>query len=155
MDKSEEIGKHTVFILNRNDVESAVRQFICSCYPEYSKGYTINPVIPERNQSNDGEFIIAASTGEPLSKICDRRYSGSNASLEEKEKMNIWDSVDQFIDVLNKMRAGVWKWYKNTTCKYVNLTVDMRDGGCLIFDKDGKRIDPKQLRWQYTKEKVL
>lgn len=30
-------------VLTPEDVESAVRQFICTCYPEYTIGWLINP----------------------------------------------------------------------------------------------------------------
>ena len=34
--------KHTeTILLSKEDVESAVMQFICSCYPEYAKGHII------------------------------------------------------------------------------------------------------------------
>lgn len=68
--------------------------------------------------------------------------------LEQKIETNTWDSIDDFIAVLDQMRAGNWKWYANTKCKYVELRVDMRDGGCVIKDRNGNRIDPKDLAWQ-------
>ena len=68
--------------------------------------------------------------------------------LEQKEATNTWDSIDDFIAVLEQMRAGKWQWYANSKCKYVELRVDMRDGGCLIKDRNGNRIDPKDLAWQ-------
>jgi hypothetical protein len=30
-------------VLTPQDVESAIRQFICTCIPEYNKGWIINP----------------------------------------------------------------------------------------------------------------
>jgi len=56
------------------------------------------------------------------------------------------------------MRAGEWVWYLNTKCKYVDLRVDMRDGGCIIMVDDGTftgkkiRIDPKDLEFQYQSD---
>lgn len=72
--------------------------------------------------------------------------------LQQKIETNTWDSIDDFIAVLTSMRAEQWKWYANTRCKYVELRVDMRDGGCIIRDREGKRIDPKQLAYQYGEE---
>lgn len=69
--------------------------------------------------------------------------------LQQKIKTNTWDSIDDFIAVLEAMRADKWKWWWNTRCKYVELRVDMRDGGCIIRDREGKRIDPKQLAYQH------
>ena len=82
----------------------------------------------------------------------DKNYKGSTAPLDVKKNNNVWDCIDDFIAVLNEMRAGNWNWYLNTKCKYVGLRVDMRDGGCLIMDSDGNRIDPKDLAWQYRIE---
>lgn len=31
------------FILTPSDVESAIRQFICTTHPEYDKGWLLNP----------------------------------------------------------------------------------------------------------------
>ena len=83
----------------------------------------------------------------------DKHYKGSDAPLKDKIEHNIWDSVDEFIKVLNDMREGKWIWIKNANLKYVNLRVDMRDGGCLIFDRNDKRIDPKNLAFQYDSTK--
>ena len=74
--------------------------------------------------------------------------------LEQKEATNTWDSIDDFIAVLEQMRAGKWQWYANSKCKYVELRVDMRDGGCLIKDRNGNRIDPKDLAWQVPNAEV-
>jgi hypothetical protein len=43
MEKSSEESKKT-FKLDTRDVESAIRQFICTCHPEVAKGYVINPI---------------------------------------------------------------------------------------------------------------
>ncbi len=69
--------------------------------------------------------------------------------LQEKIATNTWDSIDDFLAVLGEMRGGKWSWMKNTKCKYVTLRVDMRDGGCIIKDRDGNRIDPKDLEYQF------
>lgn len=53
-------GDITHFVLNASDAESAIRQFICICHPEYSAGYVINP------SHDDGEtFIFTAKKAEP------------------------------------------------------------------------------------------
>lgn len=33
-------------VLTPSDVESAVRQFICTCHPEYAKGWAIDAQYP-------------------------------------------------------------------------------------------------------------
>ena len=68
--------------------------------------------------------------------------------LREKIETNTWDSIDDFIAVLNEAMAGNWHWFSNPKCKYVELRVDMRTGGCIIRDRYGNRIDPKDLAFQ-------
>lgn len=71
--------------------------------------------------------------------------------MKEKVATNTWDHIDDFISVLNEMKAGKWAWYENTKCKYVDLRVDMRNGGCIIKDRNGNRIDPKDLAHQISR----
>lgn len=66
----------------------------------------------------------------------------------EKIKTNTWDNIDDFLAVLDRARKGEWKWTANVRCKYVNLHIDMRDGGCIIEDRDGVRISPEDLAKQ-------
>jgi len=73
-------------------------------------------------------------------------------TVEFKNKKNIWDHIAQFEKIYNKMKKGEWSWTRNSRCKYVDLRVDMRDGGCIIMDNKGERISPEQLAFQYSKE---
>ena len=73
-------------------------------------------------------------------------------NLHEKIKLNKWDSIDDFLRVLQTMRQGKWHWMRNNRCKYVEVRVDMRDGRCIIRDRYGKRIDSRDLEYQYTGE---
>ena len=70
--------------------------------------------------------------------------------LQEKIETNTWDSIEDFLKVLRSARAGKWHWYENPQCKYVELRVDMRTGACLIRNRDGQRIDPKDLARQWS-----
>jgi hypothetical protein len=70
-------------------------------------------------------------------------------TLEEKIASNTWDSLRDFLEVAKKMQAGEWNWYRNSKCKYVELRVDMRTLHCIIKDRNGNRIDPKDLAYQY------
>lgn len=47
MKKILENNKETIVQLESSDIESAIRQFICSCYPELALGYVCNPEMPE------------------------------------------------------------------------------------------------------------
>jgi hypothetical protein len=73
--------------------------------------------------------------------------------LHEKIKLNVWDHVDDFLKVYEAMKREEWNWALNSRCKYVELRIDMRDGGCIIRDRDGNRIDPKELEHQYSESK--
>lgn len=48
----------------------------------------------------------------------------------------------------NEDKKPRWSWIWNTRCKYINLRIDMRDGHCLIFDKDNNPITLEQLEYQ-------
>ena len=74
-----------------------------------------------------------------------------NYTTKEKDDYNIWDHLDDFLKVYEMSKKGEWHWFKNWECKYVDLRIDMRDGGCLI-SASGKRIGPDALAWQYDDE---
>jgi len=88
-----------------------------------------------------------------LSAVC-RECLNENPKLStaERERMNLWDKLEDFLTVYNRMKNREWSWANNMSCKYVSLHVDMRDGGCIIADRDGKRIGPNRLAWQYSDE---
>ena len=49
-------NEHSIdIILTPNDVESAVRQFVTTCYPELAKDWIINP------KYNVGTIIVAGT----------------------------------------------------------------------------------------------
>ena len=87
-----------------------------------------------------------------LQAVCDPCMA-ENTSLTpaEKDRMNLWDSFEVFLSVYKKMKEREWIWARNTKCKYINLQIDMRDGGCIISNRDGERIGADRLAWQYSK----
>ena len=72
--------------------------------------------------------------------------------LKTKIEQNIWDHFDDFLKVFDAMKAGDWSWARNSECKYINLRVDMRDGGCIITNRNGERVSPERIAWQYSEE---
>lgn len=74
--------------------------------------------------------------------------SAENLTLKQKQAANVWDHIDDALAVIELARVGKWSPYENMQCKYIELRIDMRDGGCLIRDKDGNRIDVADLRKQ-------
>lgn len=69
-------------------------------------------------------------------------------TLKQKQAANVWDHIDDALAVIELARAGKWHWCENFECKYIELRIDMRDGGCLIKDRNGNRINPADLRKQ-------
>ena len=68
---------------------------------------------------------------------------------EEKIKNNIWD--ENLIETVNEIKGlidGDWSWGYNPQCKYIDIRIDMRDGGFVIRDRDGNRINMEQLKKQ-------
>lgn len=46
MDIIKENNQAHIIRLMPEDVESAIRQFICTCHPEYAKDWILNPKLP-------------------------------------------------------------------------------------------------------------
>ena len=89
----------------------------------------------------------------PLSAVCNYCLEHEpRLTPEEKTAMNRWDQIEDFLETYHKMLARKWSWASKMDCKYIELRIDMRDGGCIIADRNGKRISPDQLAWQYSKE---
>ena len=61
---------------------------------------------------------------------------------------NVWNNISEALPTLKAASRGEWTWAANTRCKYVQLRIDMRDGGCLIQDRHGVRITPATLARQ-------
>lgn len=71
-------------------------------------------------------------------------------TVEEKTAANVWDHVDDVLAVIEKARRGEWGWVGNSQCKYIEVRIDMRDGGCILRDRDGTRISPSDLARQHA-----
>lgn len=69
-------------------------------------------------------------------------------NLEQKIATNTWDHIDGVLKVLELARAGKWNWGANSQCKYIEVRIDMRDGGCILKDHEGNRIDLETLQRQ-------
>jgi hypothetical protein len=63
--------------------------------------------------------------------------------------------TDMFEEDGDTLKSGVedWSWTRNWDCKYINLRIDMRDGGFILTNDKKQRINLEQLRWQYGKNK--
>ncbi|HRT59261.1 MAG TPA: hypothetical protein P5038_21750 [Candidatus Paceibacterota bacterium] len=79
-------------------------------------------------------------------------FGAAGLTLKQKQAANVWDHVDDALAVIELARTGRWVWMENPACKYIELRIDMRDGGCLIKDREGNRINPADLRKQLSGE---
>ena len=78
---------------------------------------------------------------------------GTELSTKQKDRFdsNSWDHIADLGPVIvAAIKDENWIWVKNWDCKYINLRVDMRDGGAIIVNRAGKRISPDQLTYQYN-----
>lgn len=89
----------------------------------------------------------------PLSIICSACLEENpKHTAKEKNERNLWDHLDSVIEIYQKMKNKEWFWFKNMDCKYIDVRIDMRDGGCIIKQRSGVRINPEELAWQYSEE---
>jgi hypothetical protein len=79
-------------------------------------------------------------------------------TLNDKIETNTWEEPSElkglFDFVLIASEEGLicnraWSWTKNSECKYIDIRIDMRDGGFILRNRDGKRIELKDLKFQY------
>src|SRR5690349_3707501 len=75
---------------------------------------------------------------------------GARVMSEPLNSLLEWDNISDVIAVLERAKNFDWSWALNNRCKYLDLRVDMRDGGCIIKDRDGKRITVAELNYQYS-----
>lgn len=106
-------------------------------------------VAPDWAKTNPKMHLTKAGAQIWLRMLFDLEKPPKDATLAEKREANTWDSLKDFGEVWEAVKKGEWHWFANPQCKYVMLRIDMRDGGCLIFDRDGNRITPAQLAHQH------
>lgn len=60
-----------------------------------------------------------------------------------------WTHIEEILPTIKSALAKEWWWMYNPRCKYIHLRIDMRDGGCILQDRNGEKITPDQLRYQW------
>lgn len=70
------------------------------------------------------------------------------ADVVEKMISNTWDHFGDILPTLKAISRGDWYWGANQRCKYIEIRIDTRDGGCLLFDSKRVRISPEQFAHQ-------
>lgn len=122
--------------MNWNSITSSMK-----CKPKESEpeipGVTVPPEIPEfdamvkRNKWHDRS---------ELDEVVRTIQSLSHAKPYEEDG--------------NTLKPGCsdWSWARNYKCKYINVRFDMRDGGFVITNDEGERINLEHLKWQYKSQ---
>jgi len=68
---------------------------------------------------------------------------------------NVWNTnlqgVFDFIQTATGDNPDGWQWFKNSECKYIELRIDMRDGGFILKNGEGERISLERLKYQGEK----
>lgn len=95
-------------------------------------------------------------------------YRAADPEYEAKIAANKWhdrEEFDAFFATIKRLSeptkwgekgdyapgSNRWSWARNTSCKYVELRIDMRDGGFVLTNREG-RISLPMLEWQYRSE---
>lgn len=74
--------------------------------------------------------------------------AGPSADVQAKIDSNIWDDFGDILPTLKAISRGDWFWGANSRCKYIEIRLDTRDGGCVLYDRDRVRISPEQFAFQ-------
>jgi len=81
--------------------------------------------------------------------------------IEEKKRHNIWEHKSSLSDVVKfveenatkeynpNSKKGEWNWARNAECKYIEISIDMRDGAFVLSNRRRERISLEQLKHQY------
>ena len=80
----------------------------------------------------------------------------SQEEIDRKTKENIWDTnIQELCEAITaqcKKNDYSWSWVRNHACKYIDIRIDMRDGGYILKNRYGERIDLDKLKYQYRSE---
>jgi hypothetical protein len=61
-----------------------------------------------------------------------------------------WIPIEKVLEIIKLSKEHKWHWgsTKGMKGKYLDLRVDMRDGHCVVKDRDGNLIDIEELKTQ-------
>lgn len=57
-----------------------------------------------------------------------------------------WHPLQEVIDLLKAQTDGRWHWGLDMPLKYLEVRIDVRDGNCIIRDRDGNRVSIQRIR---------
>lgn len=112
-----------------------------------------------KKMNNSVEYHHWNTTSIPIEpKIEEPKVPGINCrpvdlAFDEMVVGNRWHNSPEFSEVIETIKGLLtdlsWSWARNHNCKYVDIRIDMRDGGFIVMDRTGERINMEQLKWQY------
>ena len=69
--------------------------------------------------------------------------------FEQMVVENVWHSFNDLDFIFKNIQAIVrdkkWSWIRNPRAKYIDIRIDMRDGGFVLLDQDRVRISLDQI----------
>lgn len=89
-----------------------------------------------------GRAALSANAGEPTEDV------------KQKIASNTWDHFGDILPTLKAISRGEWYWGANSRCKYIEIRLDTRDGGCLLYDRERVRISPEQFAHQHHRVRM-
>lgn len=114
-----------------------------------------------QNTNPQVDWVLGPSNHKP-EEVQEPETPGINSPpvssiLDEQISENIWhdrQELQQIIDTIltlsdEKSETNEWCWAYNHNCKYVDIRIDMRDGGFIFMNQNRTRINLEQLKWQY------
>lgn len=95
----------------------------------------------------EDEDAIAPSEQAPA-QAAPAAVAGPSEDVRKKIETNTWDHFGDILPTLKAISRGEWYWGANSRCKYIEIRLDTRDGGCILYDRDRVRISPEQFAFQ-------
>lgn len=76
--------------------------------------------------------------------------------FKQMVQSNTWHSHEELLSNVQQLYDLIkswpkWTWGNNMDCKYINIRIDMRDGGHIISNKEG-RCSLDAIKWQWSDE---
>lgn len=81
----------------------------------------------------------------------------TNVAFEKMVANNTWHPKSELAHLIDQILrltedGNDLSWMRNSNCKYVDIHIDMRDGGFVLMDRERNRISLEQLKWQYSEK---
>ncbi len=104
---------------------------------------------PQAAPLSDGwhDGVNAAAPAQPAQPAAGA-VAGPTPDVQTKIDSNTWDHFGDILPTLKTISHGDWYWGANSRCKYIEIRIDTRDGGCILYDRNRVRISPEQFAFQ-------